>query len=111
MILHICDEAGGNAADGIMCIPKKNLNMSSVHMFIASSKWDKVIVDVDESISPSVLKYLPVVTENVEVNLPENMTVDIVGVLASLYPKKAGLLRRAFMMGGNVEEVLRCEES
>lgn len=106
MKLNIGDNNSCDMENDVYNIARDSLKYSGVHMFIASNKWDSVHVEVTDDIPTSQLKYLPIVTDNITVTLPEKVTMDTIGILVSLFPKKSGVLRRTFMSGGNIQEVL-----
>ena len=82
------------------------LSSPAVHMFIASNSWAEIHIDVDDNIDYTLLKFFPMACRNITVSLPERCTITTVGILSSLYPDLSGKLRRAFMTGGSIEEVL-----
>ena len=69
MVLHI-----GNrevADKDTYVVPYRWLNDKSVHLYIASCKWDKLVVDLSEEIPNNCLKYVRLKCNEVIVNLPD----------------------------------------
>ena len=82
------------------------LKMKSTHLFIASNAWESVYIELDDSIPEGYLRNLHTVCDNITVNLPDVVTDKTLGLLIELYPDKSGALRRAYMQGTKIEEVL-----
>lgn len=108
MKLDIGERTGCHAEKDTYFLSIDSLKYAQTHMFIASNKWDSVHIQMQSNMQSEALRYIPMVTDEIEVDLPEKITMDIVGTLAALYPKKSGELRRAFMSGKDVKEVLAC---
>lgn len=82
------------------------LKAKATHFFIASNKWESIYIEIEDSIPEGYLKSLHLVCPKITVNLPETVTDTTVRLLAELYPEKSGSIRRAYLTGGNVAEVL-----
>lgn len=82
------------------------LNITSTHMFIASHVWEEITIELDDIILPHYLHCISFATNNIKVKLPEKITAATVQQLTELFPSKSGLIRKAFMMTGDVEGVL-----
>lgn len=107
MTLEISKEHQRAFSDGKCRLSVDMINNSATHLFIASNKWDKILIHIDDSIKFDMIRYLPKVSSNIKVTLPEKVTIDTVGVLASLYPDLSASLRRTFMSGKDIREVLK----
>lgn len=84
------------------------LQMKSTHLFIASNAWESITIDVNDEIPAGSLKCIPMACSNIKVQLPETVTDKTIVLLTELYPDLAGKLRRYFMMGRSIKEVLEC---
>ena len=83
------------------------LKAKSTHFFIASNKWDLIYIEIEDSIPEGFLKSMHLVCPDIKVNIPDNVTDKTVQLLAELYPSKSGAIRRVYLSGGNLTEVLR----
>lgn len=88
----------------------EDLQLKTTHLFIASNYWDEVSIDLTDSIDPEWVKYLPMNTKKVSVTLPEVVSDKLLLILTTLFPDKAGKLRRTYMIHGDLAEVLACTE-
>lgn len=82
------------------------LRMKSTHLFIAARAWESIELDLSDNIPTGYLGNLNLVSSDIKVRLPETITDKTVVLLAELYPDKAGKLRKQFMFGKPVSEVL-----
>lgn len=110
MTLHIVASRDTNQTDNLtnFYITHAMMQMPSVHMFLASHTWDEVEVDVSDDIPRCTLQYLLIGCKNIHVtHIPEEVTPHTIGLLTDLYPDKAGAIRSAYMLNGNVQEILQ----
>lgn len=105
MILRIADKY---AADGeTVCIPYSWLNDKAVHLYLASNLWDELQVDISPDIPVGVMQYVSMKCKSVKVNLPRRkLESGELTVLCDLYPDKAGALRKANMLGKDLNTLL-----
>jgi hypothetical protein len=89
-----------------MTISISLLSQKATHLFVASHLWDELYCEVDDSIPLNCLKYMVTKAKKVTVKLPEKCTVTTMRLLTELYPVKAGTIRKAFMSGKNLQEVI-----
>lgn len=82
------------------------LKAKATHFFIASNKWDFIFIEMEDSIPEGYLKSMHLVCPNIKVNLPDIVTDTTVRLLAELYPDKSGAIRKAYLTGGKLVEVL-----
>lgn len=82
------------------------LAMKATHLFIASYKWDSILLEMDDVIPIGYLRCLPLVCKDIKVKLPETVTDHTMTLLTELYPEKGGAIRRAYMSGQGFKEVL-----
>lgn len=82
------------------------LKAKSTHFFIASNKWESIYIELEDSIPEGYLKSLHLVCPKITVNLPDKITDVTVRLLAELYPEKSGAIRRTYLTGGSLMEVL-----
>ena len=107
MILKIVKDFTGHEIDGdVMSISPEYLEHKAVHLYIASQRWEKVYCELDDSIPLGCLKCIASKAASIEVKLPNEQTKTTMRLLIELYPDKAGLLRKQFMSGKDMKEVL-----
>lgn len=83
-----------------MWLPYSLLTDKAVHLFIASNVWDTLTVEVSEDIPAGVLKYVILKCNEKKVVLPErDLSAKEVGLICEMFPDKAGGIRRAYMAG------------
>lgn len=108
MILQITNDSGNKTMDGrTYIISKDALHLNGVHLFIASNKWDELQVDLSDDMPLDVFKFMVGVCSKVSVTLPPTITDKTVKLLVELYPEKSGTIRKAYMSGGNIKELLQ----
>ncbi len=107
MRLQISEKYNKDFVEDTYSLATYMLNMKSTHLFIAANSWDSISIDLLDSIPEGTLRFFHMVTENIKVSLPSDITEKTLRLLTELYPDKAGALRRVFMQGGSVKEVLR----
>lgn len=82
------------------------LTIKATHLFIASNSWDSIRIELDENVPAEMIKSLKPICNDIKVKLPEKSDEHILAILVELCPDKAGLLRRTYMKGGNLREVI-----
>lgn len=82
------------------------LTMKSTHLFIASNLWESITIELDDCIPEGYLTCFKLVCSDIRVKTPEKVTDTTLRQLVELYPDKAGALRRVFLQGKNVREVI-----
>lgn len=88
-------------------LPAKYLEFTGVHIFIASHHWDKLKIQICEDIPANVMRYVRQAVDTIDVvDLPDTITSHIVEVLCELFPDRAGKIRRQFLLGADIKEVL-----
>lgn len=111
MRLVICKNKDPKVDLETTVIPIAMLHMSSVHMFISSNAWEEVVLEVCDEIPDMTLEYMIFNTENMKAVLPEKLSDKSVKQLTSIFPDKAGAIRRAYMTGSPMKGVVPvCEE-
>lgn len=94
----------------VFFIPASRLN-AAAHLFIASQKWDEIVFQDIESLDYKNLLGIPSVTNKIVVNTPAKLTENTMRILVSLFPDFAGMIRKCYMTGGFVGEVLpKCNQ-
>ena len=106
MILKCVSEAERSALDDTYLLNPRYLQYKAAHLFIASNSWEEALIEVCSAIPKGSLTWLSMVCKNIKVRVPDEVDAHILGLLIELYPDKAGLLRKAFMQGTSVKEVL-----
>lgn len=105
MVLHIGNQEVTDKDTYV--VPYRWLNDKSVHLYIASCKWDKLVVDLSEEIPDNCLKYVRLKCNEVIVNLPDRkLTAGELELLCELYEDKAGTIRKAYMLGRDLKTAL-----
>lgn len=90
-----------------MYIPYSLLGDKAVHLFIASSMWDTLVVEIDEKIPEGVLKYMILKCNDKKAILPDRkLTQKELALVCEMYPEKAGSVRRAYMLERPIAELL-----
>lgn len=105
MILRIMKEYTPPVDQNTMVVKSTMLGEKGVHLFIASHKWDKIVVELHQELVPSTLHYLHSVTDIIEVTCDEDLS-NYLSSLVELYPDRSGALRRAVMQKQSVTSVL-----
>lgn len=106
MILNIKNEYVKDFEKDTVNLATHMLQMKSTHLFIASGSWDIVYLELDDTIPESCLFGIHTTTDCIRVKLPDVITDITVNRLAELFPDKAGMLRRLYMQGKDIREVL-----
>lgn len=88
-------------------ISTKYLQHKGFHVYIASNHWEKLYCELDDEIPIGCLKHIRRVCDSVEVKLPFEPSKKIMMLLTELYPDKAGLIRKQYIAGKDLDEVLR----
>ena len=84
------------------------LRLPTTHLFIASNKWDEAYIELCPEIPEGSLTNLHTVCTSLTVKLPEDCNEAVMRSLAELYPDKAGSIRKAFLTGRDLREVVPC---
>lgn len=84
----------------------ENADNPRLHMFVASNRWDELIIQMKDTEALAGLKYLIPKFNKVTVFLFGEITVRMVQCLGELYPDKASTLRKAFMTGQDLGGIL-----
>lgn len=106
MILRISDEFDTSFNTEVYSLSSDMLSMKSTHMFIASHAWERIELSVTDTIPTGYLGSMNLVCKDIKVKLPEKVTDKTLLLLTELYPEKAGKLRRCYMAGSPIREVL-----
>lgn len=106
MILNISKDYDKSFEKDVYKMSTSMLNIKSTHLFIASYYWDTITLELNDDMILEAAKCLPLATKSIKVKLPETITDKTVLLLTSLYPDKAGAIRKAYMFGKDVKEVL-----
>lgn len=106
MKLRISEKFSAEHNDGVYSLSTDMLRMKSTHLFIASHAWDSIELDINDTIPAGYLRSLNLVSKDIKIRVPETVTDKTLGLLTELYPDKAGKLRRCYMCGQPVSEVL-----
>ena len=93
-----------------MVVSTGMLTMPTTHLFIASNKWSSAIVEVSNKIPAGTLSNLHTVCDEIKVILPEVCTEHEMRILAELFPRKAGTIRKSFLLGKDLKGVVPCVE-
>ena len=82
------------------------LAVKSSHLVLASVEWDEVWIDVAEAIEEGTLVYLHTRSKRIYARVPDHPSRHQMVLLCELYPEKAGSIRKAFLKGANINELL-----
>lgn len=106
MILRVDDT--DNAVDENTYTLKPNLLQDkAVHLFIASNEWELLDIKLTDDIPQDTLKYVITKCKDVKVRKCSTINKHTMHLLCELYPDKAGIIRKNFMLGRDVWEVLK----
>lgn len=106
MVLNIAKQYHKEHIDDTYNLSTSMLSMKATHLFIASNLWDKISIELDDTIPEGYLSCFNLVCSDIKVKLPEKVTDITLRQLVELYPNKAGALRRTFLQGRNIKEVI-----
>lgn len=106
MTLNITRSFAKELVDNTCNLATSFLKIKSTHFFIASHRWDRIYIELDEDIPENYLSCFSMVSDNIKVRLPEAPTDKTMKELCELYPDKAGRIRRAYLQGLNYSEVI-----
>lgn len=105
MVLHIGNLVPEDATTYV--VPYSWLRDKGVHLYIASNRWDELVVDLSEDIPTDCLKYIVLKCKSVTVNLPNRaLTSREIDLLCELYADKAGTIRKACILGRDLKYIL-----
>lgn len=94
--------------DNTFWIPPLLLNDKPMHLYLACNQWDTLQVVMCEDIPADVLKYTKDKCKEIQVvDDGCGITKHKVDILCELYPEKAGTIRKNFMLGRNVYDLLK----
>lgn len=107
MKLVISKDYDKSFTEDTSCLATHMLVLPATHLYIASHMWDSITLDITDDIPKGVLGNLNLVCKSIKIKLPEVVTDYTLQLLLELFPDKAGSLRRAYMSGSSISEVLR----
>lgn len=84
----------------------KALKENGTHLFIKSHEWDELVIDLTEDIPKGCLRYVSTCAKNMKINVPGEIDAHIVQLLSEVYPDLSGKIRKTFLFGGDVRELL-----
>lgn len=106
MILNITRDYKKEFVEDTCNLATSFLKVKSTHFFIASNRWDRIYIELEDDIPEGYLGCFNMVSDNIKVKLPDNPTQKTMLELVELYPEKAGKIRKAYLSGQNYSEVL-----
>lgn len=106
MILTLGTETYGDIEKGFF-VDFKLLREPGVHLFIASHHWEAIVIEDINLLPDMKVSLFNKVADRVLVNIPVTFTEGTMRKLISLFPEKAGSIRRCYMTNGRMEEVLQ----
>lgn len=87
-------------------VTTEQIGLPLAHLSIASRAWDKIFVSVDECIPEGSLRFLPTKCKEIRVQCPAHPSIHQLHLLVELYPQLDGKLRKAYMKGDDIRELL-----
>lgn len=87
-------------------IAPEHLNKNFAHAVIASQQWDTLYIDIDECIQENRLRFIPSHCSRIVVGCTEPLSRHQMVLITELYPALGGKIRKEFLRGGNVKDVL-----
>lgn len=96
MRLYVTDVPNEIVDIGTVFMTQSEFNCIKSQPFIASSKFDAVVIEVTDKTDTSIIKYLRNVTRVIP-KLPEEITSHVVTVLGELYKERSAEIRFTYM--------------
>lgn len=96
----------GNLTPDVYRLEVTALRMTATHLFLASNIWDDMYIELSEDIPLNMLKYMSKQAKQIRVSLPAETTEHILKLMCELYPEKAGVLRKAYMLKRDLKGAL-----
>ena len=90
---------------GIIILPEY-MGSKVTHLTLASREWDNLCIDIDEELPEGSLRFLPSKCKKISVSCPAKPSLHQIHLLAELFPKLDGKLRKAYMKGEEVNGLL-----
>lgn len=87
-------------------VPPDLITNNQAHLVIASNTWDEAWVEVSESISQGCMTRLPEKCRKIYVQVPEHPSRHQMVLLCELFPELSGTIRKIFLKGESIHEVL-----
>lgn len=107
MILMITKDIAEHEIDGdVYRVSIEYLAHKGTHLYIASQQWDELICELTEDIPLETLKYVRRKVNKLNVTFDDSHSKHIMLLLTELYPEKSGAIRKQFMLGRDLHEVL-----
>lgn len=106
MKLFIHDFANHHSlSENAFTLDPSMLKYKAVHLFIASYKWDRIDITLDDTIQSEDLRFIHLVSDDIHAYIPKDVSTNVLSCLCSLYPDKAGSLRQAYMCNSGLNRV------
>lgn len=96
MRLYVSDVPVEDINIGTITMTQNEFNCIKSQPFIASSKFDVVVIEVTDTTDINIIKHLRNVTRVIP-KLPEDITSHMVAVLSELYKERAAEIRFTYM--------------
>lgn len=106
MILSITKEYRKELDPERFCIKAAMLNEQGPHLFIASTKWDEIRIELCEELPLERIRFLSMLGCPIKVKRIPDMTA-YTDHLIVLYPSLGGALRRCKLSNGNPYEIVK----
>lgn len=100
MKLYVTDNVIDNVTIDVVVMSQSEFNSIKSQPFIASSKFDEVVVELTDKTDIDIIRNLMRVTKVIP-KVPEEITSHIVTILTELYKERAAELRFTFMRDKN----------
>ena len=82
------------------------LRQPGTQLFIASNKWDSIVIKSLDGIDKSHVRALPIACSNIKIDFDIELDEKLLQILCTLYPGKAGRIRKCFLLKGDIKEIL-----
>lgn len=82
------------------------LRQPGTQLFIASNKWDSIVIKSLDGVCKEHVRALPIACSNIKLDLDINLDDRLLQILCTLYPGRAGRIRKCFLLKGNIREIL-----
>lgn len=82
------------------------MGLNLTHLMIASQVWKGAYVEISDAIPEGSLRFLPSKCETIKVRFEGKPSMHMMHLLIDLYPKLNGTIRKLYMKGDDMHELL-----
>lgn len=82
------------------------LRQPGTHLFIASNKWDAIVIKSLDGIERHNVVSIPLACDNIKLDMDIDFDDRTMLILCALFPGRAGRIRNCYLLKGDLHEVL-----